>query len=183
MHFHVLRLLTLSGFVNLARATPDPQQKFPEDFYSGSNAELPQPTEEVSTSPFLDDHVEDFETSPVQTSAALQSNVDLRVLYDSLLNASRDPHIARQHQGLAGYTRTLFHAAGSARSLSVSYHLLWIIICGAVAVVKRLSWFFILWCMNHLKQLRLMVVAQQCQKCSVVLRGVVVCSRMLFVVP
>ena len=114
-HLALHLLLALSG---LAHATPEPQQKFPEDFYSGANTELILPTPDVSSSSFQFDPTDDFETSPVQTSSSLQSNVDSRLSHHSIMNASRPFHTARQHhEGHAGYPSRVLCAVGYAHSL------------------------------------------------------------------
>lgn len=91
-HLVLPLLLALSG---LAQATPEPQ-KFPEDFYSGSDAtdvELPLPPDKVSPSSSFNN---DFETSPVHSPSALQSKVDLRLMYHSIMNTVHPTHSTKQ---------------------------------------------------------------------------------------
>lgn len=84
------------ALTSLTYATPEPQ-KFPEDFYSGTDttdAELPLPPDEVSPSSAF---TNDFETSPVQSSsAALQSKVDRKLTCHSIMNAVHPSHSVQQ---------------------------------------------------------------------------------------
>lgn len=127
-------LIALSG---LSHPSPEPQQKFPEDFYSGSDVsfEIPLPPDETHSSGSFSlsnlggPSSTNFETSPVHgNSASLQSNVDLRLVYHSIMNPSRPPRGARQQAGHAGYTHAhLSLMAGHARTCPLVPGELWII--------------------------------------------------------
>lgn len=99
-------LLALSG---LSYPSAEPQQKFPEDFYSGGDADYDLPNRGHSSGSFSLNNFggptsANLETSPVHgSSASVQSNVDLRLVYHSIMNPTRTPHGARQH---SGYTHT-----------------------------------------------------------------------------
>lgn len=103
-------LIALSG---LSHPSPEPQQKFPEDFYSGSdsNFEPPflsdegHPSGSFSLSSIGGPSSANIGTSPIHGSPQ-QSNVDLRVLYHSIMNPTRPSRGARQQAGHAGYTLT-----------------------------------------------------------------------------
>lgn len=103
-------LVALSG---LSYPSAEPQQKFPEDFYSGGDADYDLPSQghssgSFSLSNFGGPSSANLETSPVHApSSSVQSNVDLRLLYHTILNPTRAPHGARQH---SGYTHTHTHS-------------------------------------------------------------------------
>lgn len=136
-------LIALSG---LSHPSPEPQQKFPEDFYSGGDSDFEHPDDghslgSFSLGNFGGPSSVNIGTSPVHGSTtALQSNVDLRLLYHSLMNPTRTLHGARQHAGHSGYTHT--HSRTPVKYGRSRMHLpcttweLWIITCrGPVASV------------------------------------------------
>lgn len=101
-------LLALSG---LSHPSPEPQQKFPEDFYSGSDSNFEHPITPDEVRPpsgsFSLSHIGSGGPSSAHgSSAPVQSNVDLRHLYHSIMNPARSPKGARQH---AGYTHIHAH--------------------------------------------------------------------------
>ncbi|XP_042239719.1 serine proteinase stubble-like isoform X3 [Homarus americanus] len=102
--------------ISLSRATPNPQQKFPEDFYGETNSGVSPGTvltdnEDLPPGPFGDVQVEishptdssisigspDFQfIHESEGNAPLHSNVDLRLLYTIIMNDSHSSG-SKQH--------------------------------------------------------------------------------------
>lgn len=143
-------LIALSG---LSHPSPEPQQKFPEDFYgwTDSSFEHPLPPDEAHPSGsfclsnFGGPSLANFETSPVHgSSTSLQSNVDLRIVYHSIMNPTRPLHVSRQHVGHAGYTHTHTCPLLQITHAPVLYHLRSF---GSLPVVDLLPRFIMLCCL------------------------------------
>ncbi|XP_071530783.1 uncharacterized protein [Panulirus ornatus] len=123
---HHLALPTFVAICSLPLTSPEPQQKFPDDFYSitstrpnsglhHSDAGPLLPEDGHATGPFGDVHVDSFELLSRPTdfsvirgtsrfprppnSSSGNSNVDLRLLYNSMLNDSHSAGFKQHNNG------------------------------------------------------------------------------------